>query len=217
MDKKTLAAFIDHTCLKQDMTNKDLEKLCMESIENEFFSICIPPIYVTDGKKALAHTTVKTITVVGFPLGYNTPKAKAFETYQCLTDGAEEIDMVASVAHLKNKNFAAYQEEIQSLKKICEKVALKVIIETSLLTPEEITNATKLCVAAGADFIKTSTGFGQRGASLTDIDLIQKAAPNTEIKASGGIRTTEDALQYINKGVKRIGTSNGIAIINGLK
>lgn len=216
LSKNELASYFDHTYLKQTMTQDNLLQLKDETLTHNFFSMCIPPLYVKEGALMLKDSPSKLTTVIGFPLGYTTLKTKEEETYHCLALGADEIDMVASVPYLKNKDFALYGKEIESLKKICNQHILKVIIETSLLTSEEITLASKICYESGADFVKTSTGFGRRGASLEDIHLIKLGAPKTQIKASGGIRTLDDALFFIEAGVTRIGSSNSVEIIESL-
>lgn len=212
-----LAKYFDHTCLKQDMTQENLENLIKEALEYSFFSVCIPPAYLKEAQPLLRNSTVKIATVIGFPLGYSTLETKLFEGNNALELGADELDLVASTFLLKNQDYQGYQKEISLLKKLCLNNILKVIIETSLLSSSEISLAAKLAFEAGADFVKTSTGFGSRGASLEDIALIRKGAPTTLIKASGGIKTLEDALRFINAGVQRIGSSSSAQILDAYK
>lgn len=212
MNKFDLAKYFDHTLLKQDMTEKDLETIIKDYLEYDFSTICIPSLYLKQAKQI--SSGIKIATVIDFPLGYSGLTSKLCQADLALSDGADEIDMVASVPHLKNGEFQLYSNEISAMKKLMPDNILKVIIETSLLSPAEIVTASTLCQDSGADFIKTSTGFGQRGASLDDIKLIRQGAPLTKIKASGGIKTLEKALEFIDAGVDRIGSSSSRAILD---
>lgn len=211
--------FIDHTLLKADATTADIEKLCKEAIEHQFYSVCVNSGYVALAKHLTQGSGVKVCSVVGFPLGAMASEAKMFETQNALSNGADEIDMVINVGYLKSGNIDQVRAEIATIKQLVgEERVLKVILETCYLTDEEKRLACRLSVEAGADFVKTSTGFGTGGATLEDITLMREAvAGKAKLKASGGIRDYATAKQYIDLGVSRIGTSNGIAIIKGEK
>ena len=207
---------IDHTLLKPTATKQEIVQLCNEAIHHHFFSVCVHGCYVKLARKIVENTPVKICCVVGFPLGAMTTKTKVFEAKNALKNGADEIDMVINLGALKNKNFKKVVKDVQEVKKIMPLKTLKVIIETSYLTDEEIVKASELVVIAGADFVKTSTGFGTRGASVKDIELIKKATQETiKIKASGGIKTPQDAKKYLDMGVDRLGTSSGVEIVSG--
>ncbi|QRM90880.1 deoxyribose-phosphate aldolase [Lacinutrix sp. WUR7] len=212
-----LNKYIDHTLLKATATKEDIIQVCKEALEHDFFSVCVNSCYVPLVKEALKNSDVKVCSVIGFPLGAMSTKAKVEETKQALKDGADEIDMVLNVGFLKSKDFEAVAQDIKSVKKVMPDHTLKVILETCYLEDLEIIKASELAIHAGADYIKTSTGFGTGGATINAIKLMKSAIANgnTKIKASGGIRDTETALTYINLGVERIGTSNGIAIVTG--
>lgn len=211
--------FIDHTLLKADATTADIEKLCKEAIEHQFYSVCVNSGYVALAKHLTQDSGVKVCSVVGFPLGAMASEAKMFETQNALSNGADEIDMVINVGYLKSGNIDQVRAEIATIKQLVGKErVLKVIIETCYLTDEEKRLACRLSVEAGADFVKTSTGFGTGGATPEDITLMREAvAGKAKLKASGGVRDYATAKQYIDLGVSRIGTSNGIAIIKGEK
>ena len=206
--------YIDHTNLLMGTTYLDIKKLCDEAIEYKFKSVCIHPYYVSYAKEILCNTNIKICTVIGFPLGMNKIEVKKYETFLAIEDGADEIDMVINVSALKNKDYEYVKTEIDYIKKTCKNKILKVIIETSLLNYEEIKIMTKICSELQVDYIKTSTGFGSRGASLEDIEIINKYKDNKLlIKASGGIKTYLDCKKYIDLKVNRIGTSNGVKIM----
>ncbi|WP_452220999.1 deoxyribose-phosphate aldolase [Lacinutrix salivirga] len=213
----TINNFIDHTLLKPTTTKNDIIQLCNDAKEHSFFSVCVNSCYVSLAKTQLKNTTVKVCSVIGFPLGAMSTIAKVEETKQAIKDGADEIDMVLNIGFLKSKDFEAVLNDIKAVKKELPNTILKVILETSALNEAEIIKASILAIEAGADFIKTSTGFGTGGATMQDVKLMKSVIKNgtTKIKASGGIRDTQTALQYINLGVERIGTSNGIAIVTG--
>ncbi|MDX1751711.1 MAG: deoxyribose-phosphate aldolase [Salinimicrobium sediminis] len=209
--------YIDHTILKATATEEDIIQLCKEAVEYDFFSVCVNSGYVSLAKKNLSGSNVKVCTVVGFPLGAMSTTAKVFEATKALEDGAEEVDMVINIGELKSKNFQKVEEEIAEIKKAIGDKVLKVIIETCYLTPEEIVEASELAVKAKADFVKTSTGFGNDGAKLENIELMKNAVDGqAKIKASGGIKNLDTALSYIEAGVERIGTSSGVSIVNEL-
>ena len=209
--------YIDHTLLKPTTTEEDIIDLCREAMDYDFFSVCVNSCYVKLAKKNLSGSNVKVCTVVGFPLGAMSTEAKVFETKQAIKDGAQEIDMVLNIGELKSKNYTKVEEEIAAVKAAAGKLVLKVILETCYLNKEEITLASEISVKAGADFVKTSTGFGTDGATMENIDLMKKAVEGkAKIKASGGIKNLDTALSYIEAGVERIGTSSGESIIKEL-
>ncbi|GJQ07560.1 deoxyribose-phosphate aldolase [Capnocytophaga cynodegmi] len=208
--------FIDHTLLKATATISEIETLCKEAVTYDFFSVCVNSAFVPYAKDFLKGTDINVCSVVGFPLGAMSLKSKVFETEQALADGANEIDMVINVGLLKSGEVDKVREEIAQIKKACGSNVLKVILETCYLADEEKRLACKLSVEAGADFVKTSTGFGAGGATLSDVQLMREAVNGkAKIKASGGVRDFQTAKQYIDLGVERIGTSNGIAIVTG--
>ena len=213
-----LNKYIDHTLLKPTATKNDIIQLCNEAKKHDFFSVCVNSSYVKLAKKELKKTDVKICSVIGFPLGAMSAKAKVYEAKQALKDGADEIDMVINVGFLKSKAFKKVEKEIRSIKKIMPKNNLKVILETCYLSKEEILNASELALNAKADFIKTSTGFGTGGATIEDVKLMNSVAKGKmKIKASGGIKDFKTAKEYIDLGVERLGTSSGIAIVSGTK
>ena len=214
-----LNKLIDHTLLKATATISEIETLCKEAVEYDFYSVCVNSCYVATAKNFLAGTDIKVCSVVGFPLGAMSAKAKYFETGEALSDGADEIDMVLNVGLLKSGEVNKALDEIISLKRcVGENRVLKVILETCYLTDEEKRLACRMALDAKADFVKTSTGFGSGGATLADVKLMKECVQDkAKIKASGGIRDYETAMQYVNLGVQRIGTSNGIAILKGEK
>lgn len=213
-----LSKYIDHTLLKATATENDIIQLCKEAIEYNFFAVCVNSSYVELCKKTLANSTIKIASVVGFPLGAMDTLSKIKEAENAKNNGADEIDMVINIGFLKDKKLDLVENEIRLIKKAIGNNVLKVIIETCYLTDEEKKIATQLTVNAGADFVKTSTGFGTGGATLEDIAMMKSITQNKiKIKASGGIRDFETAIQYINLGVDRIGTSNGFQIVTGQK
>lgn len=207
--------YIDHTVLKATTTPKDIEKLCNEAKEYKFYSVCVNGCYVSLCKKLLVNTDVKVAAVIGFPLGAMSTEAKVYETKKCIEDGANEIDMVINVGMLKAKEYDYVREEIRQIKEAIGTNVLKVIIETCYLTDDEKVKACELAVEAKADFVKTSTGFGTNGATFEDVALMKKTVGNrAKVKASGGVKTYETAVKYIELGAERLGTSSGIQIIN---
>lgn len=208
-----LNKYIDHTKLGANVTKAQIDQLIFEAKTYDFKSVCVNPIFVKYAKEALKDTDVLVCTVIGFPHGTHTTAVKIFETQDALNNGADEIDMVINIFDLKNDPLKVY-EEIKALKDVCGQKVLKVIIETCYLTPEEIVKASELVVKAGADFVKTSTGFGTGGATIENVKLMKETVSNkAEVKASGGVRTYEQAMAMIDAGATRIGTSNGIDII----
>lgn len=216
---KNLSRYIDHTLLKADATENEVIKLCNEAKEYDFFSVCINPGFVELAAKELRESNVAVCTVIGFPLGASTPETKAFETRDAIQKGAAEVDMVINISKLKDKKDEEVLKDIKAVVDAADKKALvKVIIETCLLTDEEKERACKLAKDAGADFVKTSTGFSTGGATKEDIALMRKTI-GTEmgVKASGGVRTYEDAVTMIESGATRIGASASIAIVTDSK
>lgn len=216
MDAKQIAHYIDHTALTAEKTEQDILKLCDEAIEHQFFSVCINPCHIPLVKPKLAGSNVKICTVIGFPLGANMPAVKAFETALAIEEGAQEIDMVINVGWIKSNQWQKVEEDIQAVLVACNGTPLKVILETCLLTKEEIVRACEICKKLNVAFVKTSTGFNKGGATVEDIALMRKTVGDLGVKASGGIRDTATALAMINAGATRIGASAGIAIVNGL-
>ena len=209
-----LNKYIDHTILKATASSSDVQKLCEEAIEHEFYSVCVNGCYVADAKHLLQGTDVKIAAVVGFPLGAMTTAAKVFEAKEAVENGASEIDMVINVAKLKDGEFEYVENEIRQIKEAIGDNVLKVIIETCYLTDEEKVKACELSLAAKADFVKTSTGFGTDGATYEDVKLMKSVVgDNAKVKASGGVRDKETAQKYINLGAERLGTSSGIDIV----
>lgn len=213
---KKINSYIDHTLLKADASKKDVVKLCKEAKKYSFASVCINPSFIPVAKAILKNTKVKVCTVIGFPLGQMTTKAKVFETADAIKNGAQEIDMVLNVAKLKDGDFAYVKNEISQIKKCCKAKTLKVIIETCLLTKKEIAKACELAKVAKADFVKTSTGFSTAGAKTEDVKQMRKTVgTKMGVKASGGVRSYADAIAMIKAGASRIGTSNGVKIVLG--
>ena len=212
------AAMIDHTLLKADSTQKQVQQICEEAKQYGFASVCVNPTWVKYSAEQLAGTDVLVCTVIGFPLGANTSAVKAFETKDAITNGAGEIDMVINIGALKDGNFDLVRDDIKAVVDAANGTLVKVIIETCLLTDEEKVKACELAVEAGADFVKTSTGFSTGGATAEDIALMRKTVgPDLGVKASGGVRSLEDMKKMIENGATRIGASSGVAIMNGLK
>ncbi len=217
--KQNIANMIDHTVLKAFSTREDVITVCNEAKEHGFFSVCINPTHIELAKKELEGSNVKVCTVIGFPLGANTSEVKAFETKDAIAKGAHEVDMVINIGALKDKNYDLVYNDIKAVVDAANKDALvKVIIETCYLTDEEKKIACELSVKAGADYVKTSTGFGTGGSTPEDIKLMRDVVgPTIGVKASGGVRTTEDAIKVIDAGASRIGASASISIATGEK
>ncbi|MCT4563479.1 MAG: deoxyribose-phosphate aldolase [Maledivibacter sp.] len=211
--------YIDHTLLKPGSEEEQIRKVCAEAREYGFASVCVNPYYAGLVRKELEGTNVKTCVVVGFPLGATTKEVKAFETNQVIENGAQEVDMVINIGALKSKKYGDVKEDVEAVVKAANGRALvKVIIETCLLTEEEKVKACEISKEAGADFVKTSTGFSTGGATVEDVKLMRKTVgPDMGVKASGGVRTKEDADAVIAAGATRIGASASIAIVEGTK
>lgn len=209
---------IDHTLLKPDATEAQIRTLCEEAKQYDFMSVCINPGFVALGHELLKDSDVKVCTVVGFPLGATTTATKLFETQDALKNGADEVDMVINISALKDKKYDFVQEEIRILKEAVGTKVLKVIIEACLLTDEEIAKVSELAVAAGADFVKTSTGFSTGGATAKDVKIMKDTVKDrAQVKASGGVRSIEDVNALVEAGATRIGASSGVAIMEGQK
>ena len=215
---ENLNRHIEHTLLKQDAKKEDFIKLFDEAKKYNFLGVCINPEYVKLAKTYLKDTDVKVVTVIGFPLGANKTSVKAFETQEAVKDGADEIDMVINVTALKNKDYDFVLSDIEAVKSACNGKPLKVILETDLLEKDEIKTACELCIKAKADFVKTSTGFVKNGvgAKAEDVELMYKTVSpyGLKVKASGGIRDKEAAINMLNAGAERLGTSSGVKIVS---
>ena len=211
--------YFDHTNLKPDAKKEDILVLCAEANKYKFMSVCVNPYYVSLAHELLLGSDVLVCTVIGFPLGANTKEVKAFEVTKAIQDGADEVDMVINISEAKAHNWDYVYEDIKAVVDAANGVLVKVIIETCLLTDEEKIMACKMAVKAGADYVKTSTGFSTGGATVKDIELMKEAikGSNLKVKASGGIRTKEDFLNLINAGANRIGASKSVSIMEELE
>ena len=211
-----LNKYIDHTVLKADTTKETVQKIIDEAIKYDFMSVCLNPTWVAYAAEKLADTDVKVCTVIGFPLGANTSEVKAFEASEAIKNGVDEVDMVINIGAAKAGDWDLVTSDIAAVVAVSKAVTTKVIIETSLLTDDEKVNACQAAVKAGADFVKTSTGFSTAGATATDIALMrQTVGPDMGVKASGGVRSIADAEVMIAAGATRLGTSNGVDIMKG--
>lgn len=211
---KNLEKYFDHTLLKNSASKDDYIKLADEAKKYNFFSVCVPPVRIQLMKELLKNTEVKVCTVVGFPFGYQTTATKIFEVENAIENGADEIDVVIQVGLVKDREFDLIKDELIRIKKAAGNHIVKAIIETADLTANEIKIVSKLVEESGVDFVKTSTGFSSRGASLEDIEIIKSSIEgNAKIKASGGIKTYEDAIKFIEKGADRLGLSKSVDVI----
>lgn len=209
--------FIDHTLLKATATAEDVIKLCKEAIQYEFMSVCVNPAFIATAKQALIHSDVLVCSVIGFPLGANTMESKWNEAIDAIQNGADELDMVLNIGKLKEHDYNYLTEEIKGVVAIARGRTVKVILETCYLSDEEKIEACHCAAIAGAHFVKTSTGFGTGGATLEDVRLMRANVPSEMgVKASGGVRSLEDAEKFIAAGANRIGTSGGVAIMSNL-
>lgn len=214
MNKVEILGHVDHTLLNPVATWEDIQKICNDAVQYKTASVCIPACYISRIHEKYPELNI--CTVVGFPLGYSCTEAKVAETKKALEDGANEIDMVINITDVKNKLFDKVTQEIKALKEVCGDKVLKVIIETCYLTEEEKIAMCKSVTEAGADFIKTSTGFGTGGATIEDVKLFKKhIGPNVKIKAAGGVSTVSDLEMFINEGCERIGTSRAVGLLKG--
>lgn len=215
MTDNEILKHIDHTQLKAFAKWEDIEKLCDEAVEYQTASVCIPPAYVKRVHDKY-QDKINICTVVGFPLGYSVTSAKVAEVEQALKDGCNEIDMVVNISDVKNGDYDKVEEEIRTLKKACGNHILKVIIETCYLTEEEKIAMCKAVTNAGADYIKTSTGFGTGGATIEDIRLFKEhIGPNVKMKAAGGVKSKDDLIMFLEAGCDRIGTSSAVGLLKG--
>ena len=212
-----LNKYIDHTLLSPDATEAQVDTVIKQAIDNHFHTVMINPYWVAKTHQALAGTDVVTATVIGFPLGATTTAAKVFETKQAIADGVDEVDMVMNIGEMKAGHYTQVADDIQALVKVGHDAGkvVKVIIETALLTDDEITKASQIVAEAGADFVKTSTGFSTRGASVHDVELMSAAVAETttQVKASGGIHSAEEAEAMVNAGATRLGVSHSMKVI----
>ena len=209
-----LNQYIDHTLLKATATQRDIESLCKEAKKYNFCAVCVNPCYVCTAKRELKNSSVKVCTVIGFPLGQNSTKIKYLEAKSAIKDGADEIDVVINIGAVLSQNYDYITNELVAIRKISKNKIMKVIVETCYLSTEQIEKLTQLCVQVGADYIKTSTGFGTRGTSVDDVKTMARAGKGAiKIKASGGIKTRGFAEELINAGATRIGTSSGVALV----
>ncbi len=214
--REQLAAFIDHTLLKPEATAPAIDRLCAEARSHGFGAVCINPVWIERARRALADSGVQVCTVIGFPLGANATATKRFEAERAIADGADELDMVVSLGPLLAGEHAFVQDDIAAVVAAAEGRVVKVILETALLSPEQIREASRLAVAAGAAFVKTSTGFGPGGATVAAVQTMREVVgPTIGVKASGGIRDAATAKAMIEAGANRLGTSASIAILDG--
>lgn len=211
-----LNKYIEHTMLKPNCTEDEIINLCNEAVEHKFYGVCVPPFFVQLAKKAIKKADVKIITVIGFPLGYNSVSSKVEETKKAITSGAHEVDMVMNIAAFKSGDIVSVQNDIQSVTTAChlQNKQVKVIIETAYLSEEEIIQACKICANCEADFVKTSTGFASSGATVEAVELMRKTLPaKVKIKAAGGIRDAAFAEKLIAAGADRIGASASVKML----
>lgn len=206
---------IDHTVLKADTPLETVKRICDEAIEYGFASVCINPCHVAYCADYLKDSDVNVCTVIGFPLGANTSAVKAFETKDAIANGADEIDMVMNIGALKDKNYDLVRDDVKAVVEAANGTLVKVILETCLLTEDEIKKACELCVEAKADYVKTSTGFSTRGATIEDVQIMKAAVQGkAKVKAAGGVRTHEDMVKIVEAGADRIGTSAGCSLVD---
>ncbi|HEX3109071.1 MAG TPA: deoxyribose-phosphate aldolase [Thermoanaerobaculia bacterium] len=217
MPPDKLVKLIDHTILKPEATDEDIVKLCNEAKQYRFYSVCVNPVWVTKARTLLRGTDVKICAVVGFPLGAQSPEIKTLEARRALREGAKEIDMVINIGALKSKDDLLVARDIRGVVEVCDeaRAVSKVILETALLTDEEKVRACQLSMKAGADFVKTSTGFSKSGATVEDVALMARtvAPRKLGVKASGGVRTYEDVVKMVQAGATRVGSSNSVNIV----
>lgn len=205
---------IDHTVLKADTPLETVKRICDEAMEYGFASVCINPCHVAYCADYLKDSDVNVCTVIGFPLGANTSAVKAFETKDAIANGADEIDMVMNIGALKDKNYDLVRDDVKAVVEAANGTLVKVILETCLLTEDEIKKACELCVEAKADYVKTSTGFSTRGATIKDVQIMKAAVQGkAKVKAAGGVRTHEDMVKIVEAGADRIGTSAGCSLV----
>ena len=212
-----LASMIDHSVLKPDCRSEDINRVCAEAMNHQFSAVCVPPFYIKEAAHLLADSPVRVATVIGFPMGYAATVAKVEEIKRAINDGVDELDVVVNICAVKDKQWSFVKNDIDSMTRAVHLKGklIKVIFETSLLSEEEIAQLCNICAEVGVDFVKTSTGFGEVGATNEIVQFLKQSLPSTiKIKASGGIRTSEQAMELVNAGATRLGTSSGIAIVN---
>ena len=214
-----LSKYIDHTLLKPEASTSQIKELCNQAKKYDFASVCVNPTHIALCKKELEGSDVKVCTVIGFPLGANTSEVKAFETKDAILKGAQEIDMVLNIGALKEGNYELVKNDIKAVYDAANGTLVKVIFETCLLTKEEIVKACEICMEVGVEYVKTSTGFNKEGATFENVKLMSDTVKGIcKVKAAGGVRSYEDAIKMIEEcGASRLGTSSGVAIINGAK
>ena len=214
-----LNKYIDHTLLKPESTSDQIKELCRQALENDFASVCVNPTHISLCSSLLKGSDVKVCTVIGFPLGANTSEVKAFETKDAIAKGAQEIDMVLNIGALIEGNYELVKNDIKAVYEAANKTLVKVIFETCLLTDEQIVKACQICMEVGVEYVKTSTGFNKAGATFENVKLMSDTVKGVcLVKAAGGVRSYEDAIKMINEcGASRLGTSSGVAIVNGAK
>ena len=213
-----VAKYIDHTLLKPDATESQIRNLCMEALDNRFYSVCVNSVWVPLCSSLLKNSEVKVCSVIGFPLGAMSSQSKAFETSWCVENGASEIDMVLQLGFLKNNQFEFVASDIQTVVAAAKGKTVKVIFETCLLSHDEKIKACEASLAGGAQFVKTSTGFSTAGATIEDVQLMKRiVGNNAKVKASGGIKNLAQAITFISAGAERLGTSSGVEILKGLE
>src|SRR6056297_2452935 len=211
-----LSKYIDHTYLKPVGTSKEMEKLCQEALKHNFAAVCVNPTWIEFCKDKLAKSEVKVATVIGFPLGAMTTSSKVFEAKDAIKRGADEIDMVINIGKLLDGDYEYVEKDIKEVAHACKDALLKVIIETAYLSKENVVKACQLAVKAGADYVKTSTGFASEGATIENVKLMRETVgKDIGIKAAGGVRSYEDAINMIEAGATRIGASSGVKIVSG--
>lgn len=213
-----MAPYIDQTLLKPTATPEDIAKLCAEAAQYGFFGVCVQPSFVRQARLELSHSEVKVVTVIGFPQGVNLSATKAVEAAQAVALGADELDMVIHLGLAKAHDWKAVEADVRAVREAAPGRILKTILETGFLEPDEIRSAAEAAIAGGTDFLKTSTGFGPRGATVEDVQLLSKVAKGrAKVKAAGGVRDVETALAMIEAGATRLGTSGGVALVQGQK
>ncbi len=214
----SVAGVIDHTILKPDCTSNDIKKLCQEAEQFGFFAVCVPPFYVKLAARLLANTSTQVAAVIGFPMGYSTIPAKVEEIKRAINDGVDELDVVVNIAAVKNQDWNYVKNDIDSVTRISHMHGkiVKIILETAILSSDEIHRLCEICAEFGVDYVKTSTGFNAAGASIEAVQQLRSLLPKSvKIKASGGIRTYKNALEMLEAGADRIGSSSGVVILQG--
>ncbi|HVU05712.1 MAG TPA: deoxyribose-phosphate aldolase [Polyangiaceae bacterium] len=211
-----LAPYIEHTRLRADTTPADVDALCREAVQHRFGGVCVNPLFVPHAKRAVSGSAVRVVTVAGFPLGASHTSIRVAEARRAVEEGADDVDLVLPVGPALASDWTYVEDDVRAVREAIPRATLKVILETGHFDEAGITRATEICVLAGADFVKTSTGFGPRGASVRDVELmIVAAGGRARVKASGGIKTAREAIELISAGATRLGTSSGVSILLG--